>query len=170
MANCLENSSEGLVEELTHKLRMIDSGSFKKRNGLNSDQLQQPIPSGNQTGKFEIRQVNGTLPRLVFWLIPSKHGGSLHPLVTLVRPCHIEVHIAVPRAGDQQAPFPVHRQCLRGFVRAGSNPSGSWAAVSVSRLQLVIWDFSSCDDVVTVVAFFSVPPVPITENVGHVGT
>jgi hypothetical protein len=58
-------------------------------------------------------------------------------------------------------------------VRAGSNPSGSWAAVSFSRLQLVIWDFSCCDDVVIVVivvAFLSVPLVPITENVGHVGT
>lgn len=72
MANCLEISSEGLVEELTHKLRMIDSGSFKKRNGLNFDQLQQPIPSGNQTGKFEICQVKGTLPRLVFWGNPLK--------------------------------------------------------------------------------------------------
>lgn len=97
----------------------------------------------------------------------------IHPEKTPRRPRHIEVHIAVPRAGDQQAPFPVHRQCLRGFVRAGSNPSGSWAAVSFSRLQLVIWDFSCCDDVVIVVivvAFLSVPLVPITENVGHVGT
>ena len=96
--------------------------------------------------------------------------NMIHPEKTPRRPRHIEVHIAVPRAGDQQAPFPVHRQCLRGFVRAGSNPSGSWAAVSFSRLQLVIWDFSCCDDVVIVVAFLSVPLVPITENVGHVGT
>jgi hypothetical protein len=39
-------------------------------------------PSGNQTGKFEIRQVNGTLPRLVegnplkTWRLPASCSGD----------------------------------------------------------------------------------------------